>query len=71
MREGSLVLPASSIEQDGDEKKPCVVVRGPYELAVISEYSGKKITHLKRCVDVLTPSGDIIKGVACELLERV
>ncbi len=66
MRKGLLVRLIDSSSYD-----PCVVVRGPYEGQTVISVNGKSLTKLSRCVDVLTPSGDIIKGIDCSKLERV
>ena len=66
MKKGSLVC----LKEESDSYNPYVVIRGPYEGQVVIKSSGATLTRLTRCVDVLSPTGDIIKGVDCNLLER-
>ena len=65
MRKGLLVRLRDSSNCD-----PYVVIRGPYEGQTVISANGRSLTKLSRCVDVLTSSGDIIKGIDCNSLER-
>jgi hypothetical protein len=69
MHKGKLVNPieAKSHMVPG----PYVVLRSPYEIASTHNINGRKITQMTLCVDLLAPSGDVIKGVACSILEYV
>tara|TARA_Y100001970_G_C14118949_1_gene795194 strand:+ start:669 stop:878 length:210 start_codon:yes stop_codon:yes gene_type:complete len=48
---------------------PYVVIRSSYELPASHVIRGTKVTTTTLCVDLLTPDGEIIKGVACSILE--
>ena len=69
MKKGHLVNPISGKSQL--RAGPYIIVRGPYEFAAMSTIRGQKVTKLIRCVDLLDPTGSIVKHVACEILERV
>ena len=69
MKKGHLVNPIAS--KSHMAVGPYIVVRGPYEFSAVSIVKGKRLTQLIRCVDLLDPSGGIVKHVACEILERV
>ena len=69
MKKGQLVNPISGKSQL--KFGPYIIVRGPYEFASMSTVKGRRVTQLIRCVDILDPSGSIVKHVACEILERV
>jgi len=49
---------------------PYVVLRSPYIFPMINTVGGTQITRSVRCVDLLDPSGVVIKNVACEILEK-
>ncbi len=68
MNKGQLVNPILGKSQMA--MGPYIIVRGPYEFATMSSIRGRKVTQLVRCVDLLDPSGSIIKHVACSILER-
>lgn len=68
MNKGQLVNPISGKSQLAFG--PYIIVRAPYEFTSTSTIRGRKITQLIRCVDLLDPTGSIIKHVACSILER-
>ena len=69
MRKGKLVQPVNA--KSHMHPGPYVVLRSPYEIASTHNVRGKKITQMTLCVDLLAPGGDVIKGVACSILEYV
>ena len=69
MKKGHLVNPIQGKTQLS--LGPYIIVRGPYEFASASTIRGRKVTQLIRCVDLLDPTGSILKHVSCEILERV
>ena len=67
MQKGKLVNPISN--KTTMRLGPYIVVRPPYEIASNHVVKGVKVTRMSLCVDLLSPDGDIIKGVACSILE--
>jgi hypothetical protein len=67
MQEGKLVTPIPNRSQ----MKPglYVIVRKPYEFSTRHTIKGVPVTKMVLCVDLLSPSGQIIKHVACQILE--
>lgn len=54
-----------------NREDPALVVRGPYEKPFTDTTLNYQVTTLLRCVDVLLPSGKLIKGVGCNQLEKI
>jgi hypothetical protein len=71
LQKGQLVKIKKSIRSFLPEDGPYIIVRGPYEYTSEHTVNGRKLSHLIRCVDLLTPTGEIVKAVACQALDRV
>ena len=71
MHKGQLVKVRAHAAGSFLDEGPHVIMRGPYEYVSEHTIQGRKISHLIRCVDLLTPCGDIIEHVACKILVRV
>ena len=69
MHKGKLVNPITA--KTHMEPGPYVVVRSQYEINLNHVVKGSKVTQAVLCVDLLAPSGEVIKGVACNILEYV
>jgi hypothetical protein len=67
MQKGKLVNPLPN--KTSMAMGPYIVVRPPYEVASNHVIKGTKVTKMRICVDLLSPDGKIIKGVACSILE--
>ena len=46
-----------------------VIVRKPYEFSTRHTIKGVPVTKMVLCVDLLAPGGQVIKHVACQILE--
>ncbi len=68
MQKGKLVnpIPAKTTMDPG----PYIIIRPQYEVATNHVVNGTKVTKMQICVDLLSPSGDVIKGVSCSILEQ-
>ena len=68
MQKGKLVnpIPAKTSMVPG----PYIVVRSQYEVTTSHIIKGTPVTKATICVDLLSPNGEIIKGIACNILER-
>jgi hypothetical protein len=71
MRKGQLVMIADAfLDNISMSRGPYVVIRSPYMVPSTNVIKGTKITRSVRCVDLLDPSGSIVKSVACEILKK-
>lgn len=68
MQKGKLVNPI--VNKTSLPLGPYIVVRPQYEVASTHVVQGTKVTKMTICVDLLSPEGEIIKGVSCSILEN-